>query len=458
MRKLLGIGFILWACTACGSAISLTEDGPEDAALVEIEAREDAFMESFFEALKQKALENYDMAIVALAKCLEIDDSEIAVYHEIGKIHNLQGNHDRAAIYLEQGRRLSPENQPILVDLYKAYFLDRKFKEALEVVKQLSQVNVNFKEDLANLYFLNKQFDPALEVLDQLDHQWGYNNLRSGLRRQIYAATDNVEGKISDLQKRIREEPEEERHYLNLIFIYSEADMPELAYDTAEQLLERDPTSELVHLALYRFYLDQNHVDQATESIKTLLRGRELEEEVKYQVLNDLLLHMENHAEIKDRLEEVVRVFAQQQGHSEVYEEVGNFYVGRRGYKQALEYYQKGLVEKISSPDLVIKALLLQIELESYDEAIGLSRRGLERFPTHPYLYLLQGTALNGAGDHQQALDRLQDGLAHLGNDPELEVAFYEQMVLATRAMGAVEKAAGFARNVARLKLKLLDE
>lgn len=459
MRQLLGISLILWACMACGSASSRAEDGSEDRVLVEaFKAEEDVFMEFYFEALKQKALENYDMAIIALKRCLEIDDSEAAVYHELGKIHNLQGNYGSAVIYLEQARMLVPQNQSVLVDLYKAHFLDRRFEEALEVVQELSQLDVNYKEDLANLYFLNEQFDQALEILDHLDQQWGYNEMRTGLRRQIYALTDNFEGKIADMKKRIREEPQEERHYLNLIFIYSEADKPELAYDTAHQLLEKDPTSELVHLALYKFYLAENHFDKATESIKRLLVGRELEQEVKYQVLNDLLLHVEDHPEMKNRLREVVKVFAEEQSTIQVYEEVGDFYLRRNVYNQALDYYLKSLEEKISSPDLVIKALLLQIELGAYKEAIGLSNRGLERFPTHPFLYLVQGTALNGAGNHEQALERLQEGLAHLDRDLELEVAFYEQMVVATRALGAVEEAAGFARNVAKLKLKILDE
>lgn len=459
MRRLLGIGFILWAFTACGSAVFQSEEDPEEEpAVVEYDRKDEGFLEFFFEALKHKALENYDGAIMALEKSLEINDSEAAVYHELGKIHHLKGNYDSAVKYLELAQKLVPDHQPVLVDLYQSYFLNGRFQQALQVIKKLSQLNENYKEDLANLYFLNEHFEPALEVLDELDQQWGYSDRRTGLRRKIYAVTDDVEGKIAELHKKITEEPREERHYLNLIFIYGEAGEPELAYETAQQLLKIDPHSELVHLALYKFYLGQNYYQQAMASVKTLLRGRELEDEVIFQVLNDFLLHHENHALANDRLAQVVEVFTQELSATEVYEEVGDFYLRRNELDRALEYYREALVEKISGPDLVIKALLLQTEKEAYQEVIELSRRGLEHFPTHPFLYLLQGTAFNGTGDHQLALDRLHQGLAHLDNDPELEVAFYEQMVVATRALGAVQQAAGYARNVARLKLKILDE
>lgn len=459
MRKLLGMCLILWACTACGSAVSQAEEEPVDkGGIVGLQAAEEVFLEAYFEALKQKALENYNKALVALERCLEIDDSEPAVYHELGKIHHLLGNYDRAAKFLKQARVLAPKNQLVLLDLYKSYVLSHQFEEALEVAEELSQVNQNYREDLAHMYFVTDRYDAALELLDQLDEQLGYHPRRTGLRRQIYAVTDNVEGKIADLKKRISQEPREERHYLNLIFIYVEADQQQMAFDTAEQLLELNPSSEMVHLALYKFYLDQDRFDSAMESMRTLLQGRELEDEVRFEVLNDVLLHLESHGQGQERLEEVVKLFAQKLSTTQVHEEVGDFYLGRHEYYRALEYYGQALSEKISSPELVIKALLLQTELHAYQDVIELSSRGLERFPTHPFMYLLQGTAYNGTGEHQLALDRLQQGLTHLDNDPELEVAFYEQMVVATRAMGAVKEAAGYARSLARLKLKILDE
>ena len=40
------------------------------------------FQEYFFEALKQKGIENYDRAVVSLLKCVELDDTEAAVYFD----------------------------------------------------------------------------------------------------------------------------------------------------------------------------------------------------------------------------------------------------------------------------------------------------------------------------------------------------------------------------------------
>jgi tetratricopeptide (TPR) repeat protein len=43
------------------------------------------FQKFFFEALSQKAIENYDKAIIALEKCQNIDPNNAAVYFELSK-------------------------------------------------------------------------------------------------------------------------------------------------------------------------------------------------------------------------------------------------------------------------------------------------------------------------------------------------------------------------------------
>ena len=41
---------------------------------------EDEFQEHFFEALKQKGIENYDRAVEALHKCLNLDSKKPVIY------------------------------------------------------------------------------------------------------------------------------------------------------------------------------------------------------------------------------------------------------------------------------------------------------------------------------------------------------------------------------------------
>ena len=46
---------------------------------------EDKFQEYFFEALKQKGIENYQKSANALLICIEMNDSDPVLFYELGK-------------------------------------------------------------------------------------------------------------------------------------------------------------------------------------------------------------------------------------------------------------------------------------------------------------------------------------------------------------------------------------
>lgn len=299
----------------------------------------DAFQENFFEGLKHKTLGNHLDAIQALEKCLELCVDEPAVYLELGKNHNALSNHSKAAAYLEDARNLVPDHETILTELYKAYFLDQRFDQALGVVAKLVELDSDYSEDLANLYFLKGDYKEALEILDGLDQEKGSDSFRNGLRRQIYMMTDDTNAKIADLELRIDKDPEEEQHYLNLIFVYSEAGDAENAFLTAKRLLDAKPSSELAHLVLYKFYLERREEAKALESMKILLKGHKVDEEKKYQVLRDLLLYAETNKDIQKHLNKVVELFTKQESNVRVYEELGDFYVEQQDFSKALNYF-----------------------------------------------------------------------------------------------------------------------
>lgn len=458
MKKHQGISLILSCVLSFG--IGFSQSGEK---LIDTASRDnlavvsDAFQENFFEGLKHKTLGNHLDAIQALEKCLELCVDEPAVYLELGKNHNALSNHSKAAAYLEDARNLVPDHETILTELYKAYFLDQRFDQALGVVAKLVELDSDYSEDLANLYFLKGDYKEALEILDGLDQEKGSDSFRNGLRRQIYMMTDDTNAKIADLELRIDKDPEEEQHYLNLIFVYSEAGDAENAFLTAKRLLDAKPSSELAHLVLYKFYLERREEAKALESMKILLKGHKVDEEKKYQVLRDLLLYAETNKDIQKHLNKVVELFTKQESNVRVYEELGDFYVEQQDFSKALNYFEQGLVDGISRFDLMLKALLLQIQMGKHEDLLDLSDRGLKYFPCEPLLYLLQGTALNQENAFERAASKLENGLEYINDDFDMEVAFYEQLVVAYRALGNNQKAANFARKVAELKLMLLD-
>src|SRR6056297_954163 len=198
----------------------------------------DEFQEQFFEALKQKGIENYEKAILALEECQKMEPDNPVVYFEMARNYNELENYDRAIANLEKAHQLAPKREDVLDQLYKTYTRAKQYDNAVETLLKLLSFDEDYKEKLANIYLLNRQFEEALQTIDELDQQEGPSTYRNKLRRQIYARTGDTAAQIENLEQGIANNPENEQNYLNLIYIYSDMGDEEQAYDAALQLLE----------------------------------------------------------------------------------------------------------------------------------------------------------------------------------------------------------------------------
>ena len=446
IAMLLQLGFLAVPLGAQEKELVVEEVSQDDLGNVT-----DEFQEYFFEALKQKGIENYEKAIAALEKCLKLDPKPV-VYFELGKNYNHLERFSEASDFLQKAIQLDPKNEAILAELYNTYYQNQQFDKALPVVEELSKLDSTFSEDLANLYILNEQFDKALGLLDQLDAQWGHSDYREGLRRQIYARTENVDAGIADLLKRIEENPQEEENYLNLIFVYSESGDREKAFETARMMQERIPDSELVHLALYKFYLDDKDSDKAVASMKNVLKGNQIDEETKYKVLNDFLLFVTENPSLEPDLMEIVEVFSKDEANTKVYSQLGSFFLKRDQKEKALEFFEIGVEKGEMDFDLLVKTLLLQLDFQKYAAAKELSGKALEKYPSQPLLYLVNGTALNQLKEYKKAEEILTFGLDYLIDNTTMEADFYQQLVVAYSGLTDAKRAAEYREKVAKLK------
>ncbi|MDR9457539.1 MAG: hypothetical protein RI572_09025 [Salegentibacter sp.] len=403
----------------------------------------DEFQEHFFEALKQKGIENYEKAIIALEACLELESNNAVVYFELGKNYRELEEFESALENYKKALALE-QREDILVEIYHTYRSTGDFEQAILSVRELMEFNPDYKEDLANLYMLNEQYEEALRVLDELDEEEGVNNYRTIMRRQIYARTGNTDAQIGNLEEGIAQDPENEQNYLNLIYIYSEQGNEEEAFQTALELLETNPGSRLVHLALYKFYLNRNKPDAAVNSMKIVFESEEIDPESKFKVLNDFLLFVNDNPGYEKELLEVSQNLIEWENTPKLYEELGKFYLKNDKKEEALKFFEKGIGQDPNNFELTKNTLLLQIEVGRNEEARDLSRDALEVFPAQPFLYLLQGVALNNLHQYAEAVEILTFGLDYLIDNIRLEIDFYNQLAIAYKGLGDEEKAARF--------------
>jgi len=140
-----------------------TEFREEESAELSLEEFTDTFQESFFEALKQKGIENYDRAINLLLECKRIDADNRVVDHELAKVYLKDRNYSLAEDHAITALNAAPENLWYLNTLVNAIeFQSASFNS---VISSIPYDNPKLKENLALIYYQNKNYVAAQDVL-----------------------------------------------------------------------------------------------------------------------------------------------------------------------------------------------------------------------------------------------------------------------------------------------------
>ena len=412
---------------------------------------EDEFQELFFEALKQEGIDNYQRAIDALLKCINIKSSEAVVYYELGKNYNKLKNFGDAEDALKKAVSKEPDNEWYLYELYDVYIQQNDIDRAIKTVKQLVKYHPeDYKQDLAALYVKAEDYKNALEVLDELDKDYGFNADRDFLRNQIYDITGKDKDRIENLEERLKLEPNNELNYLNLIYRYSETGKKEKAFDTAKQLLKINPNSQLVHLALYKFYLDDNDTQNAINSMKIVLTSSDINPDAKSKVLNDFVNFVSVHPEFEPDLLEATAIVGNDKSPKTLLE-MAQYYLKIGDKPKALFYFEDILKNDPNNYSVLKDVLLLQLDLGLNEKAAEKSGQTIELFPAQPVFYLINGVANNKLKQQKKAIESLEAGLDYIIDDVKMEIDFYTQLSLAYQLDNNITKSQAFAKKAEAL-------
>mgnify|MGYP001947581279 CR=1 FL=1 len=412
---------------------------------------DDKFQELFYEALKQKGIENYDRSVEALLKCIEIDNSLPVLYFELGKNYSKLKNFGEAEDALKKAIRKEPDNEWFLDELYGFYAAQNDYDKAIKTVKQLVKYHPDYKEDLASLYVRTKKYNEALKILDELDLEFGISVARDILRNRVYKATGRKKDQIKNLESRVENNPDKESNYLALIFRYSENNDKQKAFETAKELLKINPNSQIVHLALYKFYLDDNNTEKAIESMKIVLKSNQIKPDAKLKVLSDFVSFVKKNSEYEADLVEVTSLVGDS-NNGKTLVELAQYYLKKDDKAKALKYYEDALALEGDNFQILRNVLLLYIDLKQFDLASEKSNNALEKYPSQPIFYLINGVASNGLNQPKKAVEILESGLDYIIDDTKMEADFYKQLSKAHALLNNTTKAKTFSDKAKQLE------
>lgn len=157
----------------------------EDSADISMEEVKDEFQQNFYEALKHKAIENYDKAINFLLECKSIDPASAVVDFELGKNYLLLKDYMNAETYLLSAVNKDSENIWFLDVVFSLYQSQKNYMEALKTAQKLASKDSKFKMYLVTVYVETSEYKKAMSVIEEMNNEFGRSTLRDSLAGRI---------------------------------------------------------------------------------------------------------------------------------------------------------------------------------------------------------------------------------------------------------------------------------
>ena len=403
---------------------------PDDIALAN-----DDFQEAFYEALKQKGIENYDKAVISLEKCLKMEPNNATVYSEIGRNYLAQKDYKKAYDSFERATQLDPKNMWFLVGMYDVCYETRDYDQAIEIVKKLIPFKKEYREDLASLYMNTQQFDKALTLVNELNDSVGKSELRDNYKASILRDPKYQDAEIKHLEELIVKEPKVEANYISLIFLYSENNQEEKALRVAKKLEKEIPTSDWAQVSLFKFHLANNDGQKAVKAMNAVLASNKIDTKIRHRVMNEFLIFAKDKPQFDADLQKAISYF-DNDPEVDVAKEIGKFFHNKKDWAQAEKYYNLHL--QSNSDDLETVILLYQVygEQQQFVTLAKKSEAMIESYPLQPDLYFYAGLANNQLKNYKKAKELLEMGIDYIVDDRQLEMNFNIQLGEAYSGLG----------------------
>lgn len=424
MKRTLVLGSLLF------SMVSFAQTEPDSIALAKNE-----FEDHFFEALKQKGIENYDKAIVEIEKCLGKQPNNPVLHHELGKNFLALKKYSEAQRAFQKAVDLNPKERWYWNGLYDVFYETKDYQQSITVVQKLIEFDKNFQDDLVSLYMYTRQFDKALALIEEMERTSNISQMMETYKLQILSESQSRKPQKEQLEAAIVKFPQVEENYIQLIYLYSESNQEEKALEVAKKLEQNIPNSDWAQVSLFKFHLNNGNGEKAAQAMHIALNSSKIEAKIKHRILNEFLIFVNNTNSFDKELEKAVDYFGDDTTIN-VSKEIGIFFRNKKKTDKAIYYFERSLMKQ--KDDILVIELLLEAYADNnqFDKVSKKAEAFLELYPTHARLYFYAGLAQNQLKNYKKAIALLNSGMDFVVDDIDLEINFNIQLGEAYNGLG----------------------
>lgn len=433
MIKRKHIAFLAFLLFSFGNQL-FAQENPEDIALVDNQIED-----NFFEALKQRGIENYDKAIVAIQKCLEKEPKNAAFLYELGKNQLDLKNYVDAESSFKSAIEIDNKQRWYWNGLYDVYYQTKDFQKSIPVVQKLIEFDPNMREDLVSLYMNTNQKEKALALLKEMEASSNLTRSMEFYKLNLESSNEFTKPKKEQLEEAIKKNPKYEQNYIDLIVLYSSFNQEDKAFEVAKQLEKEIPNSDWAHVSLIKFHLNNNDGTNASKSMFKVLENDKIDLKIKHRIFNEFLIFAIKNPTFFNDVDTAIPYFDNDREIA-VAKEVAKFFWKKGDLEKAIYYYEKAIKknpEDIESVDYYLEVIY---QKQDFQLLVKKATDFTEVYPTQASYYFYAGFGHNQLKNFKKAKELLENGLEFVVENKTLEANFYKELIISCENLNDTAK------------------
>lgn len=345
--------------------------GQKDSTAIKASQNLKRFMMSYFEAIKQRAIDNPELALSALNSASKLQtlnsEQKSALAYEQGRNYALLNDFDRA-IRAYKLAKLHPDfNRASLSSLYDIYHQQGDYPNALEVVNDLVVYDQDYYVDLIKLHMATGDLIRSQEILDSISRSWG-----SSLELQ------SIGLQIQKLK-------------------------------TAPPPNEQSPVADPVDYSQYTNLLQDGRFNQALILLTKILEDGRVETKTKAQAI-EAFAAQSPEKQYQTAFERLIpRIKSFKRVSTEV--ALGRYFLNIRALDRAQQHSEMALDIDQNNKEALLLIASVNYAKELYLAGLEYAEKALALYPADPWCYLLAARGYRYTGMIDMAEIQILSGL-----------------------------------------------
>lgn len=388
----------------------------------------------FTEGEKYFILEDYAKALLYYQRAMEINPDNATIHYKVAEVLSRSNKQDdllKASLSIENALKLDSSNKYFYLLAGTIYSGMARFEKAAQTYESLLREVKGTEEylyELAAIYQYADKSEEAIKTYNRAESIFGINEISSVQKIRLYLEAGKTKEAIEEGEKLINAFPDEERYVMALAEVLAQKNMVNQAIQYLEKFTAQNPGSGNAKMLLAGLYRDSKQEQKARPLLVTLFDDPAVDLRSKLVILSaystELGQHKSNGIADPDKEAFALSLFENLEknfgGETRVHIIGGDLFLSAGKPREALRQYTNAIELGDVNFEVWENLLLLEVQLDQFDNAIRHSDQALEMYPNQPMIHYYSGYAHLRKRHYVESLQALEQSKKLSGTNAAL--------------------------------------